>query len=211
MRDLRRDSMRQTGDPTPQHPDASVALTEIFYSFHLSQVSTRLTSGSTPAGCIQNKMTDIPVNAMIQVPRYLRNKEVSIGGPRLIVVSRGMTMIEQPPDAVTRTRGRLFLYERPSEMGAEPWLVFGFSVDGPLAGNDLAEDISEGEPDHVLEEVGEIPIGLLWSSGKKLSMLSADMSKDFMSQAVLPHYLMLPKRVPASIRMSRYWQLWVNL
>ena len=148
---------------------------------------------------------------MIQVPRYLRNKEVSIGGPRLIVVSRGMTMIEQPPDAVTRTRGRLFLYERPSEMGAEPWLVFGFSVDGPLAGNDLAEDISEGEPDHVLEEVGEIPIGLLWSSGKKLSMLSADMSKDFMSQAVLPHYLMLPKRVPASIRMSRYWQLWVNL
>ena len=154
---------------------------------------------------------DISVSALIRLPRYMKDWEVEIGGPRLITVSRGFSEVSQPPEAVTRTSSKLFLYQRPSDMGPEEWLVFVFDPVNKQAGNDAAEDVSQYEGEHILEPVGEISMGILWSPSKKLSMLCADMSKEFMKDAALPHYLLLPKMMPAALRISKYYQLWVSL
>ena len=154
---------------------------------------------------------DISVSALIRLPRYMKDCEVEIGGPRLVTVSRGLSEVVQPPEAVTRTSSKLFLYQRASDMGPEEWLVFVFDPVSKQAGEDAAEDVSQHEDDHILELVGEIPMGILWSPSKKLSMLCADMSKEFMKDAVIPHYLLLPKRVPSALRVSQYYQLWIGL
>jgi hypothetical protein len=156
---------------------------------------------------------EIGVHALVRLPKGMH--EIEIGGPRLVTVSRGLSSAVKPPNAVLRTAAKLYLYQRDSSMGPEPWLIFAFDPENKQAGNDTAEDISKYEENpHVLEYVGEVPTGLLWSpsnKNSKLSMFCADMSQKFMDDAVIPHYLLLPKRFPASLRLSKYWQLWVSL
>jgi len=158
-------------------------------------------------------MTDIPVNALIRLPRHTYDAE--IGGPRLITVSRGLKQVEQPPDAVTRTAASVYLFEKPGDMGPQPWLVFAFSLTSQEAGNTRScIEKDEQQPYH-LEEVGEVKAGIIWSptskKGGRLSLVSIDLTKKFMDQADIPHYLLLPKRVPASIRITDCCQLWVSL
>ena len=137
--------------------------------------------------------------------------DVEIGGPRLISVGRGTKAVEQPPDAVTRAAADLYLYQKDGQMGPEPWLVFAWDPAKKEAGNTRPDiERHEQQPYH-LEYVGQVPMGILFSCNRKLSMICADMSKKFMDQATIPHDLLLPKRVPASLRMSEYWQLWVSL
>jgi hypothetical protein len=158
-------------------------------------------------------MTDVRevgVHALIRLPRKML--ESDIGGPRLVTVSRGLSSISQPPNAVNRTAAHLYLYQKNGPMGPEPWLVFAFNPLNKQAGNSTEADIEKyEEEEHLLEYVGEVPIGLLWSPSQKLSMIGLDMSQEFMSTAVIPHELLLPKRVPSSLRLSEYWQLWVSL
>ena len=158
-------------------------------------------------------MTDIkeiPVNALVRLPRHML--EVEIGGPRLVTVSRGLGEVMQPPDASSRSAAHMYLYQINGSMGPEPGLVFSFDPTGKQAGNDVEDDVRLGEEEpFYLEFVGSVPMGFLWTPSGKLSMISADMSQEFMNDAVIPHDLLLPKRVPASLRISKYWQLWVSL
>lgn len=141
--------------------------------------------------------------------------DAEIGGPRLVTVSRGLTAVEQPPNAVTRAAATLYLFQKQGELGPEPWLVFAFSLTDKEAGNTRAVIEREEQQPYCLDEVGTVPVGIIWSptkkNGGKLSLISVDLSKKFMDTAVIPHDLMLPKRVPASLRITDCCQLWVSL
>lgn len=154
---------------------------------------------------------EIGIHALIRTPRH--HLDVDIGGPRLITVSRGLGEIESEEKVSTRGKAALFLYHRDKDQPGELWLVAAFHPTETLAGNEAEEAVREAEEEtnYRLDALGVVPYGILYSAGGKLSMLSIDLSREFMEDAVMPHDLLLPKRVPAALRINEYWQLWISL
>ena len=156
---------------------------------------------------------EIPVTALIKLPRHTPVAE--IGGPRQVAVSRGLKCVSKTPNAVSRAAGTLYYFERLAEDGPESWLVVAFSLTNKEAGNPRPDIEAYEEGEYHLEEVGTVPVGIVYNhtstNGNRLSLLCADLGKEFMSKAEIPHYLLLPKRVPSSVRFSEYCQLWVSL
>ena len=152
------------------------------------------------------KTIEYGVHTLIKPARYA--KDVVLGGPRLLTVSRDLGGLT--PKSLMNSRGRaaLFFY-----LGADPYLIASWHPTERLAGKAAQQDIQQHEQqtDYLLNPLGYAPYGILYSRGGKLSMISIDLSQKFMDEADIPKELLLPKRVPSAIRIGNYWQLWLSL